>query len=162
MFFLPITPKVVGSSPASGQQRGVAQLGRALALGARCRRFKSCHLDQSSPCGGNYMSVSKLHSHTPLGTASEPSRELLNAFGEMCKAKGGEPARNLPSLHLVRENRFILLRGRKVSRSKKRTGDEVANSRRTCSSSLMAEHQISNLIVRVRSSSGAPYAGVPE
>ena len=54
------------------QQRGVAQLGRALALGARCRRFKSCHLDQSSPCGGNFMSVSKLHSHTPLGTASEP------------------------------------------------------------------------------------------
>ena len=54
------------------QQRGVAQLGRALALGARCRRFKSCHLDQSSPCRGNFMSVSKLHSHTPLGTASEP------------------------------------------------------------------------------------------
>ena len=52
--------------------RGVTQLGRVLALGARCRRFKSCHLDQSSPCGGNFMSVSKLHSHTPLGTASEP------------------------------------------------------------------------------------------
>ena len=26
--------------------RGVAQFGRVLALGARCRRFESCHLDQ--------------------------------------------------------------------------------------------------------------------
>lgn len=34
------------------------------------------------------MSVSKLHSHTPLGTASEPSRELLNAFGENVQGKG--------------------------------------------------------------------------
>ena len=25
--------------------RGVAQFGRVLALGARCRRFESCHLD---------------------------------------------------------------------------------------------------------------------
>ncbi len=27
--------------------RGVAQFGRVLALGARCRRFKSCRLDQN-------------------------------------------------------------------------------------------------------------------
>ena len=27
--------------------RGVTQLGRVLALGARCRRFESCHLDQT-------------------------------------------------------------------------------------------------------------------
>ena len=26
--------------------RGVAQFGRVLGLGPRCRRFKSCHLDQ--------------------------------------------------------------------------------------------------------------------
>ena len=26
--------------------RGVAQFGRVLALGARCRKFESCHLDQ--------------------------------------------------------------------------------------------------------------------
>lgn len=26
--------------------RGVTQLGRVLGLGPRCRRFKSCHLDQ--------------------------------------------------------------------------------------------------------------------
>ena len=37
---------VVGSSPTRTTIfRGVAQFGRALALGARCRRFKSCHLD---------------------------------------------------------------------------------------------------------------------
>ena len=27
-------------------RRGVAQFGRVLGLGPRCRRFKSCHLDQ--------------------------------------------------------------------------------------------------------------------
>ena len=31
---------------SSDKSRGVAQLGSALALGARCRRFKSCHPDQ--------------------------------------------------------------------------------------------------------------------
>ena len=28
------------------RQRDVTQVGRVLALGARCRRFESCHLDQ--------------------------------------------------------------------------------------------------------------------
>lgn len=28
------------------KNRGVAQFGRVLGLGPRCRRFKSCHLDQ--------------------------------------------------------------------------------------------------------------------
>ena len=100
--------------------------------------------------------------HTAWHGKRTLSRAAERILEKMCKAKGGEPAWNLPSLQLVRKNRFTLLHGRKVSRSKKKTGDEVANSRRICSSSLMAEHQISNLIVRVRSSSGAPYAGVPE
>ena len=35
-----------GSIPvARTKKRGVAQFGRARALGARCRRFKSCHPD---------------------------------------------------------------------------------------------------------------------
>ena len=35
--------------------RGVAQFGRVLGLGPRCRRFKSCHLDQK---GGFYNHLS--------------------------------------------------------------------------------------------------------
>ena len=35
----------VGSNPTLSAERNVAQFGRALALGARCRRFESCHSD---------------------------------------------------------------------------------------------------------------------
>ena len=35
----------VGSNPTLSVHRGVAQLGRALLLGSRGRRFESCHLD---------------------------------------------------------------------------------------------------------------------
>lgn len=37
------------SCGAVGNFRGVAQFGRVLALGARCRRFESCRLDQYDP-----------------------------------------------------------------------------------------------------------------
>ena len=45
---IPCLKRRVGSSPTSGTKsiRGVAQFGRALALGARCRRFNSCLPDQ--------------------------------------------------------------------------------------------------------------------
>ena len=36
---------VAGPSPARGANRSIAQFGSALALGARCRRFKSCYSD---------------------------------------------------------------------------------------------------------------------
>ncbi len=32
------------------RQRGVAQFGRVLGLGPRCRRFEPCHLDQKVVC----------------------------------------------------------------------------------------------------------------
>ena len=35
----------VGSNPTLSALRSVAQFGRALALGARCRTFESCHSD---------------------------------------------------------------------------------------------------------------------
>ena len=43
---LAVNEAVLGSSPSLGADRGVAQPGSALALGARCRRFDSCYPDQ--------------------------------------------------------------------------------------------------------------------
>lgn len=39
--------KAVRQGLAEELIRGVAQFGRVLALGARCRRFESCRLDQT-------------------------------------------------------------------------------------------------------------------
>ena len=42
---LAVNEAVLGSNPSLGADRGVAQPGSALALGARCRRFESCYPD---------------------------------------------------------------------------------------------------------------------
>lgn len=42
---LAVNEAVLGSNPSLGVDRGVAQPGSALALGARCRRFESCYPD---------------------------------------------------------------------------------------------------------------------
>ena len=46
-----------------GQQRGVAQFGRALALGARCRRFESCHPDLLNTSTMKFYSVEYWQEH---------------------------------------------------------------------------------------------------
>ena len=74
---------------------GVAQLGRALALGARCRRFESCRPDHSEipltapfpPCGENCAGrgISSFFAANPLRWASprgdgEQARSFHSAF----------------------------------------------------------------------------------
>ena len=74
---------------------GVAQFGRALALGARCRRFESCRPDHSEipltapfpPCGENCAGrgISSFFAANPLRWASprgdgEQARSFHSAF----------------------------------------------------------------------------------
>ena len=62
-------------------QRGVAQFGRALALGARRRRFKSCHPDLDNICSFDFMDKSiSTNGQEPHVLADSPlvyHREIL-------------------------------------------------------------------------------------
>lgn len=71
---LTVNQRVRGSSPRQGAKiyQGVAQFGRALGLGPRCRGFESYHLDQ------NLGSVQQTKTLNHLNSLSGQKRSCIN------------------------------------------------------------------------------------
>ena|GEM_PF-4287934 len=65
--------------------RGVTQLGRVLGLGPRCRRFKSCHLDQIRKAP--YRSLSYLVKCDSLQTCGRCGADKKKITFKYCKSQ---------------------------------------------------------------------------